>query len=165
MTASPGTFDAMPIYALGEWEPVVDATAYVHPDAVLIGAVTVGAQSTVWPGAVLRGAHVARRRPMQQQPQREHRGVDLVQTHARQPGDGPVAHDGRTEEQTSTGPWVRRTFAGAAALTAAAVLGVTFYWNQEPAPFDVEALATEITGVPATRSSAARSAPARSRSQ
>jgi carbonic anhydrase/acetyltransferase-like protein (isoleucine patch superfamily) len=27
----------------------------VHPDAVLIGSVTVGAESSVWPGAVLRG--------------------------------------------------------------------------------------------------------------
>ena len=45
----------MPIYALGDRVPHIDPTAYVHPDAVIIGAVTVGAQSTVWPGAVLRG--------------------------------------------------------------------------------------------------------------
>ncbi len=45
----------MPIYALGDRVPYIDPTAYVHPDAVIIGAVTVGAQSTVWPGAVLRG--------------------------------------------------------------------------------------------------------------
>ena len=30
-------------------------TAFVHPDAVVIGAVTIGAQATIWPGAVLRG--------------------------------------------------------------------------------------------------------------
>jgi carbonic anhydrase/acetyltransferase-like protein (isoleucine patch superfamily) len=42
-------------YALGDRTPSVDDTAFVHPDAVVIGAVTIGAQATVWPGAVLRG--------------------------------------------------------------------------------------------------------------
>jgi carbonic anhydrase/acetyltransferase-like protein (isoleucine patch superfamily) len=45
----------VPIYALGELEPRIDPTAYVHPDAVVIGAVTLGPESSVWPGAVLRG--------------------------------------------------------------------------------------------------------------
>jgi len=45
----------MAIYALGDHEPTIDATAYIHPDAVVIGRVTIGADSTVWPGAVLRG--------------------------------------------------------------------------------------------------------------
>lgn len=45
----------MPIYALGELEPTIAGEAYIHPDAVVIGAVTVGARSSVWPGAVLRG--------------------------------------------------------------------------------------------------------------
>jgi carbonic anhydrase/acetyltransferase-like protein (isoleucine patch superfamily) len=45
----------VPIYALGEQQPVVDATAYVHPDAVIIGSVTVGPRSSIWPNAVLRG--------------------------------------------------------------------------------------------------------------
>lgn len=45
----------MPIYALGDDEPTIDPTAYVHPDAVVIGKVTIGAESTVWPCAVLRG--------------------------------------------------------------------------------------------------------------
>ena len=45
----------MAIYALGEIQPIVHPLAYVHPDAVLIGNVTIGAESTVWPGAVLRG--------------------------------------------------------------------------------------------------------------
>jgi carbonic anhydrase/acetyltransferase-like protein (isoleucine patch superfamily) len=45
----------MPIYALGDLVPVVHPEAYVHPDAVVIGQVSVGAGSTVWPGAVLRG--------------------------------------------------------------------------------------------------------------
>jgi carbonic anhydrase/acetyltransferase-like protein (isoleucine patch superfamily) len=45
----------MPIYALGDVAPEVHPSAFVHPEAVLIGKVTVGAESTVWPGAVLRG--------------------------------------------------------------------------------------------------------------
>jgi carbonic anhydrase/acetyltransferase-like protein (isoleucine patch superfamily) len=45
----------MPIYALGELLPTIDDTAFVHPDAVLIGDVRVGAEASVWPGAVLRG--------------------------------------------------------------------------------------------------------------
>jgi carbonic anhydrase/acetyltransferase-like protein (isoleucine patch superfamily) len=45
----------MPIYEFGDRVPVVHPEAYIHPDAVLIGDVTVGAESTVWPGAVLRG--------------------------------------------------------------------------------------------------------------
>ena len=45
----------MPIYALGDDEPVIHETAYVHPDAVVIGRVTLEESSSVWPGAVLRG--------------------------------------------------------------------------------------------------------------
>ncbi|HEY3871012.1 MAG TPA: gamma carbonic anhydrase family protein [Actinocrinis sp.] len=45
----------MALYALGEFVPVVHADAYVHPDAVVIGQVSIGSGSTVWPGAVLRG--------------------------------------------------------------------------------------------------------------
>ena len=45
----------MPIYALGDITPQIDPTAFVHPDAVVIGKVTIGAESTIWPGAVLRG--------------------------------------------------------------------------------------------------------------
>lgn len=45
----------MAIYALGDVEPEVDATAYVHPDAIVIGAVTIGAEASIWPCAVLRG--------------------------------------------------------------------------------------------------------------
>jgi carbonic anhydrase/acetyltransferase-like protein (isoleucine patch superfamily) len=47
----------MPIYALGERAPTIDPTAFVHPDAVVIGAVRIGPESTVWPAAVLRGDH------------------------------------------------------------------------------------------------------------
>src|SRR5439155_20108806 len=45
----------MAIYALGDRVPTIDESAYVHPDAVLIGHVEIGPESTVWPGAVLRG--------------------------------------------------------------------------------------------------------------
>jgi len=45
----------VPIYALGDDVPDIHPDAYVHPDAVVIGKVSIGAESTVWPGAVLRG--------------------------------------------------------------------------------------------------------------
>lgn len=45
----------MPIYALGDQVPTIAADAYVHPDAVVIGSVVLGDESSVWPGAVLRG--------------------------------------------------------------------------------------------------------------
>jgi carbonic anhydrase/acetyltransferase-like protein (isoleucine patch superfamily) len=45
----------MPIYALGDVEPSIHPSAYVHPDAVVIGQVTLGEEASVWPGAVLRG--------------------------------------------------------------------------------------------------------------
>jgi carbonic anhydrase/acetyltransferase-like protein (isoleucine patch superfamily) len=45
----------MPIYALGDQVPVIHPDAYVHPDAVIIGSVWIGAQSSIWPCAVLRG--------------------------------------------------------------------------------------------------------------
>ncbi len=44
----------MAIYALGDREPDIHPDAYVHPDAVVIGAVTLAAGSSVWPTAVLR---------------------------------------------------------------------------------------------------------------
>ncbi len=47
----------MPIYALDYAAPSIDPQAYVHPDAVVIGSVELGAGASVWPGAVLRGDH------------------------------------------------------------------------------------------------------------
>lgn len=47
----------MAIYALGALSPAIDPTAFVHPDATVIGDVTIGPESSVWPGAVLRGDH------------------------------------------------------------------------------------------------------------
>jgi carbonic anhydrase/acetyltransferase-like protein (isoleucine patch superfamily) len=49
----------VPIYALGELVPEIAPSAFVHPDAVIIGRVTIGPESTVWPAAVLRGDHGA----------------------------------------------------------------------------------------------------------
>src|SRR3954465_11309779 len=46
--------DRIVIYALGDQVPDIHSDAYVHPDAVVIGSVTLGAESSVWPTAVLR---------------------------------------------------------------------------------------------------------------
>ncbi len=45
----------MAIYALGHQVPDIHPDAYVAPGATVIGSVTIGAESSVWPGAVLRG--------------------------------------------------------------------------------------------------------------
>lgn len=45
----------MAVYAIEDRAPSIDPTAYVHPDASVIGDVTIGPLSTIWPGAVLRG--------------------------------------------------------------------------------------------------------------
>ena len=45
----------MPIYAIGDKTPTIHPEAFIHPDAVIIGDVTVGQFSSVWPTAVLRG--------------------------------------------------------------------------------------------------------------
>jgi len=45
----------MAVYALGDREPRIHPTAYVHPMAVVIGDVVIGADASVWPCAVLRG--------------------------------------------------------------------------------------------------------------
>lgn len=47
----------MAIYALGERVPDIDPSAFVHPQATVIGAVTIGPESSIWPGTVLRGDH------------------------------------------------------------------------------------------------------------
>jgi carbonic anhydrase/acetyltransferase-like protein (isoleucine patch superfamily) len=47
----------VPIYALGSCEPDIHETAFVHPDAVVIGRVRIGPEASVWPCAVLRGDH------------------------------------------------------------------------------------------------------------
>ena len=45
----------MAIYALGDLVPTIHPDAFIHPDCTIIGQVTIGAYSTVWPQAVLRG--------------------------------------------------------------------------------------------------------------
>jgi carbonic anhydrase/acetyltransferase-like protein (isoleucine patch superfamily) len=45
----------MAIYAFGDRVPVIHKSAYIHPDAVIIGSVEIGPESTIWAGAVLRG--------------------------------------------------------------------------------------------------------------
>lgn len=45
----------MAIYALGDLEPTLADDAFVHPDAVVIGNVTLGRGVSIWPTAVLRG--------------------------------------------------------------------------------------------------------------
>ena len=45
----------MPVYALGHQVPQIHPDAYISPEAVIIGSVTIGSESSVWPGAVLRG--------------------------------------------------------------------------------------------------------------
>lgn len=47
----------MPIYALGDSSPDIHPQAFVHPDAVIIGNVRIGPESSIWPTAVLRGDH------------------------------------------------------------------------------------------------------------
>jgi len=43
------------VYALGDLVPDIHPDAYVHPDATVIGNVRIGAGSSIWPSAVLRG--------------------------------------------------------------------------------------------------------------
>lgn len=45
----------MAVYALGDYEPQIDPTAFVMPEAVIIGRVFIGPGATIWSGAVLRG--------------------------------------------------------------------------------------------------------------
>src|SRR5262249_60003683 len=45
----------MAIYALGASTPEIAPSAFVHPEATVIGDVTIGDESTIWPQAVLRG--------------------------------------------------------------------------------------------------------------
>lgn len=45
----------MPVYEIDGVAPRIHPEAYIHPDAVVIGDVTIGPESSVWPHAVLRG--------------------------------------------------------------------------------------------------------------
>jgi carbonic anhydrase/acetyltransferase-like protein (isoleucine patch superfamily) len=45
----------MAIYQLGELIPNIHPDAYISPEATIIGNVTIGAKSSIWPGVVIRG--------------------------------------------------------------------------------------------------------------
>jgi len=45
----------MAIYELDGNRPEIHPSAFVHPEATIIGQVSIGAEATIWPGAVLRG--------------------------------------------------------------------------------------------------------------
>ena len=45
----------MPLYQLGSKKPKVHPTSIVAPNASIIGDVVIGARTSIWPGAVLRG--------------------------------------------------------------------------------------------------------------
>jgi carbonic anhydrase/acetyltransferase-like protein (isoleucine patch superfamily) len=49
----------MPVYALGASVPDIAPSAFVHPESTVIGNVTIGEESTIWPQAVLRGDYGA----------------------------------------------------------------------------------------------------------
>ncbi len=44
----------MPVYALGEKKPKIHPSVLVAPNATVIGDVTVGPNTSIWPGAVVR---------------------------------------------------------------------------------------------------------------
>ena len=43
------------IQKLGKLKPQIDPTAWVHPSAVIIGNVTIGPRSSIWPHVTIRG--------------------------------------------------------------------------------------------------------------
>lgn len=45
----------MAIYQLGDLVPNIHPDAYVAEEATIVGNVTIGAHSTIWPGVVIRG--------------------------------------------------------------------------------------------------------------
>jgi carbonic anhydrase/acetyltransferase-like protein (isoleucine patch superfamily) len=55
----PGRVGGVPVYAIDDRVPTIDPEAFVHPEAVIIGDVRIGAHSSIWPGAVLRGDYGA----------------------------------------------------------------------------------------------------------
>jgi carbonic anhydrase/acetyltransferase-like protein (isoleucine patch superfamily) len=77
----------MAIRSLANQVPRIDPSAYIDPQAVVIGAVTIGAQASLWPAAVARGdintIHIGARSNIQD-------GAVLHVTH-----DGPYCPGGR----------------------------------------------------------------------
>ena len=79
----------MAIYQLGDLVPAIDPEAYVHPDAVIIGDVHIGEDSSVWPLCVIRG------------------DVDLIRIGAYVAGTSP-ATDKAKELRERVLPWLRQ---------------------------------------------------------
>ncbi len=44
----------MPVYALGDRVPQIHESAYIHPEATIIGSAIIGPRASVWPHAVIR---------------------------------------------------------------------------------------------------------------
>lgn len=44
----------MAVYALGDRVPVIHDSAYVHPEATIIGHAVIGPDASIWPHAVIR---------------------------------------------------------------------------------------------------------------
>jgi len=44
----------VPIYAIGDRVPEIHESAYIHPEATIIGSAVVGPDASVWPHAVIR---------------------------------------------------------------------------------------------------------------
>ncbi|MFT5202986.1 MAG: carbonic anhydrase/acetyltransferase-like protein (isoleucine patch superfamily) [Candidatus Aldehydirespiratoraceae bacterium] len=44
----------MPIYAIGDRVPEIHESAYIHPEATIIGSAVIGPDASVWPHAVIR---------------------------------------------------------------------------------------------------------------
>lgn len=44
----------MAIYAIGDRVPEIHETAYIHPEATIIGSAVIGPDASVWPHAVIR---------------------------------------------------------------------------------------------------------------
>ena len=45
----------MPLYHFFEKKPLIDPTVFIAPSATIVGDVVIGANSSVWPNAVIRG--------------------------------------------------------------------------------------------------------------
>ena len=44
----------MPVYAIGDRVPEIHESAYIHPEATIIGSAVIGPDASVWPQAVIR---------------------------------------------------------------------------------------------------------------
>lgn len=87
----------MVVRTLGDRRPVIDSSAWISEAAYVVGDVTVGGGSTVWPGAVLRGDFGSIRvgdRVHIEDNCVVHSGVDLVVGDDVTIGHGAIVHCG-----------------------------------------------------------------------